>query len=389
MQDEGDAWVEGATLDDPQIAAAVLAAWREAATLAGESDVDTDVEEPRDVRSARALLDEASAWVVRALEAGKRGAQGRLLVTITRLQGEVRDADFGWRARALTRVHGALGRLRGIASVDQLMDLGPGELCVCGFDRVMITQIEGSRLLPQVIHVDGDPDGAQQLQQAASGLTIELDHLTSETEMLRRPGPLLVADAQNDERTVRSMVQLFGTRSYVAAPIMPQGKVIGFLHADCFRSQRMVDEFDRDLLWAFAEGFGYAWERAVLLERLRTLRQDVRRGHTSVLAVMEDFSGAGVELVHVAAGDQSLASTAAAVWSTDDARIASLLTPRELDVMRLMAQGDSNPAIATTLVVSEGTVKSHVKHILRKLRAKNRAEAVSRFIATGEHESAA
>src|SRR5581483_5113239 len=61
------------------------------------------------------------------------------------------------------------------------------------------------------------------------------------------------------------------------------------------------------------------------------------------------------------------------------------LTRRELEVLRLMAAGDTNGRIARRLVISEGTVKSHVKHILRKLGAANRAEAVSRWLGM-EHE---
>jgi DNA-binding NarL/FixJ family response regulator len=56
-----------------------------------------------------------------------------------------------------------------------------------------------------------------------------------------------------------------------------------------------------------------------------------------------------------------------------------VLTRREVEVLELMAQRRTNAAIASQLVISEGTVKQHVKHILRKLRAKNRAEAVSRL----------
>jgi DNA-binding NarL/FixJ family response regulator len=64
---------------------------------------------------------------------------------------------------------------------------------------------------------------------------------------------------------------------------------------------------------------------------------------------------------------------------------SSNLTRRELEVLRLMAAGDTNGRIARRLVISEGTVKSHVKHILRKLGAANRAEAVSRWLGM-EHE---
>ena len=56
------------------------------------------------------------------------------------------------------------------------------------------------------------------------------------------------------------------------------------------------------------------------------------------------------------------------------------LTPRELEVLRLMARGNTNLAIAQSLVVAEGTVKYHVKNVLRKLRARSRSEAVSRYM---------
>ena len=57
-----------------------------------------------------------------------------------------------------------------------------------------------------------------------------------------------------------------------------------------------------------------------------------------------------------------------------------LLTRRELDVLRLLADGNSNKAIAEALVISDGTVKFHVNSLLRKLHVANRAEAVSRYL---------
>jgi two-component system NarL family response regulator len=53
------------------------------------------------------------------------------------------------------------------------------------------------------------------------------------------------------------------------------------------------------------------------------------------------------------------------------------LTPRELEVLRLLAQGKSNKAIGITLSVSEVTVKSHVQSIFRKLNAASRTEAIA------------
>jgi LuxR family maltose regulon positive regulatory protein len=54
------------------------------------------------------------------------------------------------------------------------------------------------------------------------------------------------------------------------------------------------------------------------------------------------------------------------------------LTERELEVLRLIAQGATNQEIAERLVITVGTVKSHINHVLGKLEAHNRTEAVAR-----------
>jgi len=52
-----------------------------------------------------------------------------------------------------------------------------------------------------------------------------------------------------------------------------------------------------------------------------------------------------------------------------------VLTPRELDVLRGIANGQSNKAIALSLKIVEHTVKNHVKSILSKLGANDRTDA--------------
>jgi LuxR family maltose regulon positive regulatory protein len=54
------------------------------------------------------------------------------------------------------------------------------------------------------------------------------------------------------------------------------------------------------------------------------------------------------------------------------------LSPRELEVLRLLATGQPNRAIAEELVVTLDTVKKHVSHLLSKLGVTNRTQAVSR-----------
>jgi DNA-binding NarL/FixJ family response regulator len=53
------------------------------------------------------------------------------------------------------------------------------------------------------------------------------------------------------------------------------------------------------------------------------------------------------------------------------------LTPREIDVLRLIAAGNANSQVATQLSITEETVKAHVKNILSKLDANGRTHAVT------------
>jgi DNA-binding NarL/FixJ family response regulator len=68
---------------------------------------------------------------------------------------------------------------------------------------------------------------------------------------------------------------------------------------------------------------------------------------------------------------------------TGPAEAAPVLTPRELDVLRLVAQGLTNPGIARQLVLSDHTVHRHLANILRKLNLSSRAAAVAWGVRSG------
>ena len=59
------------------------------------------------------------------------------------------------------------------------------------------------------------------------------------------------------------------------------------------------------------------------------------------------------------------------------------LTEREIELLRLVAEGMTNKAIAQTLSISENTAKYHVRNILQKLGVQNRTEAVTQAIRAG------
>jgi DNA-binding CsgD family transcriptional regulator len=341
-----------------------------------------------DFPSAKAALATASQRVSRALREDRRDAPLAsdcadvidLLLELKETEGRIREARLAQHIATLARVQEALGRLHGINSVSQLIDRVPAEVCRLCFDRAMISRVHGSMWVPEAFHIEGDPEWAQEILRVGRDEPQLLNHMILETEMVRRRGPLLVTDAQNDPRVHQRLAAVSMARSYVAAPIMPEGRVIGFLHADCYMQRWHVDEFCRDVLWTFAQGVGYAFQRTVLSERLHTLRAEVGRLTFDTAKVMDELVDAEVEVARIDREHVAVARSAAAMFVADHSPVDSGLTRREIDVLRLMATGETNAGIAARLIISEGTVKSHVKHILRKLGAANRAEAVCLYL---------
>ena len=300
------------------------------------------------------------------------------------LHDEVRRLSTDRRLQALSRVQEALSHLRGLNDIGQMINRSTEELCrTVGFDRAVLFREENSEMVGGAVYVAGDPAWAESLFELTLRVRPRLDHSLIETEMIRRRAPVIVADPQNDPRTNKELVQGFRTRSYVAAPVMPHGRVIGFLHADHYFAGRDVDLIDRDALWTFAEGFGYAFERTTLRERLWTQRSKMKNMMAAAATALDDTL-AEVELgtaeAETEAAHSAASMVAASITATADSRLADLLTRRELEVLMLMADGLTNAHIADQLVISRATVKSHVSQVLRKLRAANRAEAVSRYM---------
>jgi two-component system NarL family response regulator len=92
--------------------------------------------------------------------------------------------------------------------------------------------------------------------------------------------------------------------------------------------------------------------------------------------VLKDITAEGlVACIHdVLAGKTYLAPAAAAKLAEGVTRVQ--LTPRELSTLRLLADGKANKEIATSLGISERTVKTHLGHLFEKLGVTSRTEAV-------------
>jgi DNA-binding CsgD family transcriptional regulator len=243
----------------------------------------------------------------------------------------------------------------------------------------MISRVHGSHWVPEVLHiVDGagaDDADADAFRAYVAEAEIPLTHMLLETDLVRRRIPALVSDPLENPRTYKEIVGVSRSNAYVVAPIMPTRRVIGFFHADRYGGPA-VDEIDRDNIWIFAEHFGLLFERAVLVERLERQRCALRSAFASAAAQVDENVTADIELARTEAPIEDLSP----VYMTDTSRLDTLLTAREREVLELMVSGATNAMIARELVVSEGTVKSHVKRILRKLHVTNRASAVARYM---------
>lgn len=358
-------------------------ALRRASDLLG-SDAAPPPEAPGPLldQSADAMLDRLHE----ALEEHRASPPGQLGLLALELQGLREEAGARRIERRIAAIRGvqeALGALHVVAAPGQLYTLATRELCArCGFDRAILFSVEGDELVPQSVHFAEDPDWAEEVLtfgRSKEGRP-QLSELILETEMLRRRAPAIVLDAQSDPRATKPLVRATRTRSYVAAPILPEGRVIGFLHADCYHSGRDVDEVDRDALWAFAEGCGYALERTLLRAQLEEQRQRLQALAGSITTLAEEIGAGEVALQRSDRDALSASSRAAVQLVVPGDRPDASLTPREREVLGLLVRGETNAGIAKSLFIAESTAKAHVKHILRKLGASNRADAVSRFL---------
>jgi DNA-binding NarL/FixJ family response regulator len=268
-------------------------------------------------------------------------------------------------------VGSALRRLRTLASLDLLFREAAQALCEnLGFARAAIFSVRGRSLTLESVHArDADPEELEELDALPD--PPPLGPGLHESEVLRRQRAILVLDADTDPR---ALGLLPGATAFVAAPVVCHEHPVGLIHADLGADGATLSELDRETVWAFAEGFGYALEGCVLANRLR--QQSAR-----VVALVKSTEASVVELSRPEIELDAPSVRRALPQPRPRAAngLVDELTRRELQVLAMLAEGETNARIAGRLIVSEDTVKTHVKHILRKLGVHNRSQAVSRY----------
>ncbi|MGE0218551.1 LuxR C-terminal-related transcriptional regulator [Mycolicibacterium sp.] len=291
-------------------------------------------------------------------------------------------------SRDLGALLDALTQVRDTPDLSDLLDCAARELCGTGvFDRVMVSHVAGSTWSPVTLYVltadrrvvvDVDDTGA-----GVDAFVVPLATPLVEAEVVRRRLPALVRDTADEPRVHRRLIERTGTPEYVVAPVVAGSTVIGLLHADAGTGGRALTELDRDLLRLFADGVAVAYERADLIERGNRQRREVAAACAAALDGPSETWPIGLGPASTLSAVRESATPVGPdrdnAARRDGGRL-SRLTAREREVLEILASGATNAQLADRLTVAESTVKSHVKHILHKLGAGNRAAAIACYL---------
>ncbi|QNG38562.1 hypothetical protein F1C76_20230 [Geodermatophilaceae bacterium NBWT11] len=269
------------------------------------------------------------------------------LAALHRVQLAVHDELGARELRRRDATDDAVLGLRSAPGAEEVLAQACRELVLrCGLDRVMASEVRGGSWVPSATRAR---PGGRPARAFASWVgqhpTIDLAHGFPEADVVRTARSVLIRSTDARVHTLLRDVSVAG--SYVVEPVVVQGSVVALLHADV-RPDGPAGEadlrHDQAVLRSFAGGLSAVLDRAVLTRELRA--------HRAGAAPVPEVS------------------TADAVD----------LTARERDVLRLIATGATNERIGQQLVITTGTVKSHVKRLLRKLGAANRAEATAWYL---------
>jgi LuxR family transcriptional regulator, regulator of acetate metabolism len=271
----------------------------------------------------------------------------------------------------VVRVRQALSKLRTSESLAELYERATRALCQsCGFGRAVLFRLQGPEMVPESVYFTDDPAWAEDFYRRAQTDRMRIDYDIVETEMISTRAPMIVPEAQRNPRGFKPLVVASKTRSYVAAPLIPQNMLIGFIHADRYFEECDVDEFDRDMLGTFAEGLGYAIHRTALLERVATQRAQIHRLRSVVDEMVTRVSAAVTVL-----DTDAEAGPTAPVLTVPRFEI----TRREDAILRLLDDGASDDEIAARLEIPRASVDWHLDQLMDKLGAGTPTAAVLRW----------
>jgi len=299
-----------------------------------------------------------------------------ILISILSLQCELLDQDLARRVKSMSEIRSALGYLRGLPPQKMIYAAGEVLSREFAFARTMISAVRGSLWLPQYAHIEdqGADPHSRSLLDYIHGRQIQLAEAPLETELVRKRCGVFAPTPTQDKRVFKEIMEASGCFGYIGAPITVQGRAIGIIHADRPEPHGIVTMDHLEQLEAFAECLSVAFESAALEEKAAQQRVEV----DNLCGNVDELLGRSARSVlwpvpNDAPGPRH------DVYFLRDQPPAAELTSREREIMSHVATGATNGQIARCLVISEGTVKSHLKHIAKKLNTSSRAAAVATY----------
>lgn len=275
-----------------------------------------------------------------------------LLETVLRLRYDLSGHDVATGSGRFIMIRTAVDSLRGLSSRETLTTAMKLLTRDFGFSRVMVSTVREYDWLPQHVYGYGlSASNSCCFKGFSVGVPIPLDDSPGEAALICRRRRIFVSRQQGSDQP-----------EYLAAPITVGDRVIGMLHAEFPTIDEIAVADPLDLVETFVECLGAVYERAVLEEKASQQRLEVDRLCTTVDQLLPPLA-VGQEPTIQNPGSGS-----------------SELTPREREVMSYVATGATNRDIARHLLISEGTVKSHLKRIAVKLNTTNRAAALAMYL---------
>lgn len=321
------------SVSDESLAGAVYAIARAAAALdvrpgsAGAGVVDSE-----------SALDTLTSLAQALGQAPATPADRDALLLLRAARGDLLAEQLARQRSMLATVTRQTTALRQAASVDELVEAIPMAVSDLGYERALFSWIDGEKWVPRSSYTVSGPEEAREMLAVGGPPYVSVRGLL-EVDVVRARRSLLVLDATDHPRVHPTIGPVNRSVTYVAAPVIARDRVAGIVHLDRNRETGLTDEFDRDLLTYFCDSVGVTLER--LLDR----------------------------------SDAQPSAPVVGPWLDQ-------LTEREREVLALVATGLTNAQIAGRLYLSQETVKSHVKKLMRKLGVRNRSQAAAMFHTT-------
>lgn len=268
-----------------------------------------------------------------------------------------------------------VGRLvRGATSVADLFARASDGACTaCGFSRGLVVTLEDG-LLSSDATGPCTNTASDRLRRVLLAQPVPLRRGSMEHAAFR-----LGNGFRRERQTAPSaLAEALGLTHSVMTPVVAEARAVALLVLD--RPTGEPDAADLAAVQLVADIVAH--ELAVVVQRARVdvLVDEVRQSSAALLALAREALSGPVVLPR----DHGLGPTFPRMDVPSsvpaDTAVQRLLSPGELKVVGLLAEGRSNREIAESLTLSPETVKTYVARILRKLGAANRAEAVSLYL---------